>query len=329
MNANSRRAFLKLLGGSAVAALAMAPARKIFARPLGGLQTGIAPIKHSTFVMGQVATITIYEADAAHANAAINDAFAELRKVDTLMSVFDSSSELSRINYLAGKDMSTADPYTLETVRASIKYAALTNNAFDPTVEPLMRVWGFHKERSTMPSDKEITAAVNAVGAQNIKIEGNSIGLLKPGASIDLGSIAVGYAVGRAAEKLKQHGITSALVDVSGDLYAIGAPPGEKGWTVGIVDPLHTDSIITSVTIRDESLTTAGNYENYVVYNAVKYGHVLDPHNGFPAHALASATVVSKSAMEADAYSTAAFVNPMISSPACKIIRVTNAGAIV
>ncbi|HET7153465.1 MAG TPA: FAD:protein FMN transferase, partial [Candidatus Kapabacteria bacterium] len=114
-----------------------------------------------------------------------------------------------------------------------------------------------------------------------------------------------------------------------GDLYAIGASPGEQGWKVGIVDPLHMDSIITTVTIRDESLTTAGNYENYVVYNAVKYGHVLDPHNGFPAHALASATVISKSATEADAYSTAAFVNPAISSPTCKIIRVTNAGAIV
>ena len=329
MSGHSRRQFLGLLGAGAFAALAAAPSRKLFARALSPANNGTTPIKHSTFVMGQVANITAYGEDVPLIRTAITEAFDELRNVDRLMSVFDETSELSNVNVRASNEAYPVDLYTMETIRAAIRYAELTGGTFDPTVEPLMRTWGFHKERNAMPTDKEILTAVEAVGVHNIKIEGNSIGLLKPSASIDLGSIAVGYAVGKAAEALKRRGVESALVEVSGDFYAIGAPPGEKGWKIGIVNPLNVQDVITTESIRDQSLATAGNYQNYVVYNAVKYGHVMDVHNGFPAHVLASATVISFNAAEADAYSTAAFVDPSVQLFGAKIIRVRNDGNII
>src|SRR5208283_1590360 len=130
-------------------------------------QYGIAPIKHSTFVMGQVANVTAYGGDAPLIRTAITEAFNELRKVDALMSVFDENSELSRVNASASRTALHMDPYTIETVRAAMTHARRTGGAFDPTVEPLMRAWGFHAHRDTKPSDKEIAAALDATGVNN------------------------------------------------------------------------------------------------------------------------------------------------------------------
>lgn len=322
----SRRTFVKLLLGGAAAAMLPLPGK---AR---GAQSKEGAVRHSTFVMGQLATITAFGAPEPVLREAINDAFAALRRVDALMSVFSETSDIGKINAFAGKKEIEVDPWTIEAVTAAIDFAKRTNGVFDPTVEPLMRVWGFREPRSAKPSDREIAIALDAVGIQRLAISPMGpiglIALATPNAKLDLGGIAVGFAVDRAAACLKSHGVTCALIDVSGDLYAIGAPPDSNGWQVGIVDPLHTDSIITTLTIRDQALCTSGNYESFVEYDAQKFGHVLDLHNGYPAHALSSATVIAPTTIMADALSKPAFVDRGFVLPEGKIVRVTNGGEI-
>jgi thiamine biosynthesis lipoprotein len=127
--------------------------------------------------------------------------------------------------------------------------------------------------------------------------------------SLDLGGVAVGYALDRAAAMLRAMGIESALIELSGDYYAIGSPAGSsRGWEIGVLDPRSEGAVLETLYIRNQALSTSGNYANTVVYDARSYGHIFDPSAGYPSDRLLSATVVAPTAFEADAFSTALFV---------------------
>ena len=323
----SRRTFTRLLLGGAAATM-LRPLRAV-----GGTPAHATAVRHSTYVMGQVATITAYGAPEPVLREAITEAFNALRKVDALMSVFSDTSDVGRINGAPAHTPVAVDPWTVHALLHAAHYSDVSHGAFDHTVEPLMRVWGFREKRSSMPSDAELAAAYDAVGVDNIRTDPTpgaaTVHLRNARTKIDLGGSAVGCALEHAAACLIDRGVTSALIDVSGDMVAIGAPPDADGWEVGIVDPLHTDSCITKYTIRDQALATSGNYASFVEYNAVRFGHIMDPQDGHPAHALASATVIARRGHAADALSTAAFIDPSLTIAAGTIIRVRTTGEVV
>ena len=323
----SRRDFVKVLLGASAAA--MLPARMARA----AAREGLVPVRHSTFVMGQMATITAYGAPAQELREAITAAFDALRRVDVLMSVFSQSSDVGRINLAAGRDEVGVDPWTGDLLRSSIAFSQRTGGAFDPTVEPLMRAWGFRDSRATMPTERELEGARDALGVGHLHVstvqQTCPVALDRESSKIDLGGIAVGFAIDRAVAVMRARGVQCALIDVSGDLYAIGAPPDATGWKVGIVDPRNPERIITECTIRDQALSTSGNYATVVMYNAIKYGHIMNPRDGYPAHEIASATVIAPTALAADALSTGVFVNPAISVPEGSIVLVKNSGDVV
>src|SRR5438445_650759 len=199
-------------------------------------------------------------------------------------------------------------------LRAVLEQAAAfkraTGGAFNVAVEPLMRVWGFHRHRASAPTAAELAEAREAVLAAVVELDGDVARLPSAHTQLDFGAIGVGYGIDRALELLRARGLRRAFIDVSGDMAAIGAPPGEPGWRVDIADPDQPGAGRAAATtrLRDAALATAANTESIVRYGSLVAGHVMDPKTGCPAGAAKQAAVITGSAVAADALSTAMLV---------------------
>lgn len=262
--------------------------------------------------MGGIVTINAYCEDEVLCNRAIDAAFREMKQIDRLMSVFDERSQLSRVNQEAGNGEVTVDGRIIEVIESARRIHSITAGAFDVSIEPLMELYGFRDDSTVhhLPSDKQIADALEGVGMENVTVnrQSSTIGLLHPTTRLDFGGIAVGYAIDCAVGILKSYGIESALVNHSGDVYALGAPPHEDGWEVGITDPKNTEDIITSAHIKDRALSTSGNYENLVEADGHTIGHILNPMTGKAGSTILSGTAIADTSIEADALSTGMLV---------------------
>jgi len=184
-----------------------------------------------------------------------------------------------------------------------------SRGAFDVAVEPLMRAWGFHQPRRAAPSAAELAEARAAVATAVVRIDGNVARLPHAHTQLDFGSIGVGYGIDRALGVLRDRGVRRALLDVSGDVGALGAPPGADGWLVEIADPDRPGESVAAVRLTNGALATAANTVSLVRYGALVAGHVMDPATGWPARALRQASVVTRTATDADGLSTAMLVS--------------------
>jgi thiamine biosynthesis lipoprotein len=265
----------------------------------------------SALSMGSVLQVHLYGSSLSKCDEAIESVFSEFRRLEKLMNVFDETSQISRINREAFNLPTTADLATIELIGKARQLSRLTDQSFDITIEPLMKRYGFrHESIRSFPTDKELGEMIDSVGMDKIILDSRdlTVQFLHPLTRIDLGGIAVGYAIDRGVAILKERGIESALINHSGDLYALGSPPGEEAWTVGITDPDHTEDIITTVSIRNQALATSGNYEHFVEAGGIRIGHLLDPSTGKNSSMMLSGTVIAPTAIEADALSTGLFV---------------------
>ncbi|MBI1807768.1 MAG: FAD:protein FMN transferase [Ignavibacteria bacterium] len=283
--------------------------------PLSGIAKVLAPTKYverAAFTMGSIVTIKAYCDDERLCNRAIEEAFGEMKEIDKLMSVFDPKSQVSVINHHSGRNELEVDSRIIQVLSGARTYNEMTEGAFDVTLEPLMELYGFRDDAQVhhFPSDKQIAETLDGVGMLNIVSNdyASVVALKHPRTKLDFGGIAVGYALDQAAHIVKSHGIESALINHSGDLYAIGTPPDTEGWEIGITDPQETDKIITTVHIKDQALSTSGNYENFIQANGQTIGHILDPSSGRTARTILSGTVIADTAIQADALSTGFFV---------------------
>ena len=243
---------------------------------------------------------------------AIEAAFAEIGRVESLLTVFRPDSEISRINRAPKPGQLTVDPEVCRVVGQALRYARLTEGAFDPTVGAIDRLWGFGPDgpRSVPPDPKEARAALQGVGYRHVHIEEGSsmLTFLEPGIELDLGGIGKGYAVDKAVESLTGHGIRQGWVSCGSTRYALGTPPDSEAWQIGIRHPLDPERIIQTIGIRDQAISTSGNYEQFFMFGGRRYGHIYDPRKGCPAAGPAGVSVISRTATEADVLSTAAFV---------------------
>jgi thiamine biosynthesis lipoprotein len=270
--------------------------------------------EHTIVAMGTTARLGVYAKSESGAHEVITRAFGELKRVEQLFSIYEPTSEVSAINRSAGLGPVTVSADTFGILTASVEYAHLTRRAFDITVEPVMELWGFRSRTNALaqlPTVQQINAALQYVGYDQLELDSahSQVRLRSRGARIDLGGVAVGYALDRMVEIVRAAGIERAFLDISGDMYALGAPDGKEGWEVGIPNPQSPDKIIHRTHIKNEALATSGNYMSYVVYNAVKYGHIMDPHEGRSACRMISSTVIAPTGIDADALSTASFVS--------------------
>ena len=249
--------------------------------------------------------------DPAQAERAIECAFAAIDLVDRQMSVHRVDSQLARVNRAAGIEAVAVDDAVLEVVARARTRAERSGGAYDPTVLPLMRLYGFYgSRREGYPSEREVALTLAAVGWRHVIVDraAGTLGLARRGAGLDLGSIGKGWAVDRAVAALRAEGITSGLVDVGRNVYGLGTPGGRaEGWAVGVVHPAR-GSVDRVFTLRDQAVATSGNAEQHHALGDVTVGHLLDARRGRPADGPLSATVLARTGTDADGISTVAFL---------------------
>jgi thiamine biosynthesis lipoprotein len=268
-----------------------------------------APYTKETFVMGTKAWVTIAGMSDRDAERAAQAAFREMYRIESVMSTWRPSSEISRLNAESNGTPFTVSPELYSLIDSSLFYSRATSSAFDVTVRPLVRLWGFQGGEQKLPSDAEIARALSLVGFGKVALEPSSLTItLPPGMQIDLAGIAKGYAVDRCVAVLAGLGVRNALVNIGGNIYALGAPPGKKGWSVGVRDPKGGLETVGTLILRDEAVATSGNYENFVEIDGKRYGHIIDPRTGRPVSHVLSVTVVAPTGLASDALSTGLFV---------------------
>ena len=266
-------------------------------------------VERWSWAMGQPVHAMVFASSQGEGLDACAAALAELRRVEHALTLFDDASDLCELNRHAGRDAMRVDHDLRAVLQAAEDFRHTTGGAFNVAIEPLMRAWGFHRARTTEPSATEIGEARDAVGAAVVTLDGDRARLPNTQTQLDFGGIGVGYGIDRALAVLRARGIRSALLDVSGDIGALGAPPGESGWPVEIADPNHPGKTVGATRLCEAALATSGNSESVVRYGARILGHVLNPATGWPAHGLRQATVVARTALTADALSTAMLVS--------------------
>ncbi len=267
-------------------------------------------VSYVTRTMGTYAQVVLVTADSASSSPLARRAHAVFARVDSLMSNWTTTSEVARLNRVASSGSTPVHPEVARVIDASLRLWEESDGAFDITVEPLVRLWGFLGGQKRVPSDQEITAILQCVGAGKVDFDraSRTVRFETPDLRIDLGGIAKGYAVDVAADSLKARGVDAALVDLSGNMVAIGHPAGSDAWRIGIRDPRDRLQHFARLRIRDEAISTSGQYEQFVAADGKSYGHILDPHDGRPAEGLISVTVVASTALTCDAWDTPLFV---------------------
>jgi thiamine biosynthesis lipoprotein len=268
------------------------------------------PVTWPMRTMGTYANVTVVTADSSATAPLALRAQSAFTRIDSLLSNWTTSSEVARLNRVAAAGPTPVHPEVAVVLDASMRTWRETAGAFDITVEPLVRLWGFLGGPRRVPAQDEIAATLRHVGGSKLHFDttARTLAFDEQGVRIDLGGIAKGYAVDVAAETLSTHGITDALVDLSGNMVALGHPEGRPAWRIGIRDPRDRFRYFARLAITGEAISSSGQYEQFLAANGRTYGHIIDPRTGWPANELISVTVVAPTAMACDAWDTPLFV---------------------
>jgi thiamine biosynthesis lipoprotein len=241
----------------------------------------------------------------AHAEGALREAEAAVRAVEIRMSRWLADSEISRLNAAEAGEHVPLSAETFEVLRAARDAHVRSKGAFDVTCAPVIELWRDALARGELPSEGELAQARAASGWQQIELTRVAAVKRHAAARVDLGGIAKGYAIDRAAEILRQAGLAGGLVDIGGDLLCFGKPPTGDAWTVDVQDPF-AEGCFARLRLPDGgAVCTSGNYARFREIAGKRYSHILDPRTLRPADAAASVTVVAADAVTADVWATA------------------------
>lgn len=259
------------------------------------------PLERTFFAMDTVMTLRLYQGGD---GSLLDRAEARVRELEGLWSVTDGASEISTLNHDGSAELS---PETADLLRTALDMCRRTDGALDISTYPVLRAWGFTTGEYSVPGGEAIAALLPLVDYGRVALEAGAAAL-PPGMEIDLGSVAKGYTGDALAALLKQGGAASALLDLGGNIQAVGSKPDGSPWRVAIRDPAG-DGNIGVVEVADQAVVTSGGYERYFEEDGVRYWHIIDPATGWPARSgLASVTVVGESGLLCDGLSTALFV---------------------
>jgi len=261
--------------------------------------------------MGTSFEIYLYAANRERADELFEAAFDEIERVEQALSNYRSTSELSRVNAKAAEAAVVTDPEVFSLLQRALAFSRQSDGAFDITVGTLMKAWGFFRGAGRYPTEEELNRARERTGWQSVKLDqqNRSVFFTRQGIELDLGGIGKGHALDCVARVLRDAGVRSALISSgSSSIYAIGTPPGKPGWPVRISDPLDRVRVLSTIRLRDQSLSTSGSYEKFFRLNGQTYCHIIDPRSGRPIEGMLQTTVIAPEATDSDALSTAVFV---------------------
>ena len=264
--------------------------------------------ERETYKLGTVVHITVYGADKAKLVKELDAAVAEISRYENLFSVNIASSEISKINADAARKTNVGGE-TAAIISDALRMARETGGAFDPTIEPIVKLWAIGTDHPRVPGAGEIKKYLPYVDYRKISVNGEAVSK-GAGQKIDLGGIAKGWIADRLAEKLRAAGVRSALIDLGGNISVVGKSPERRAWRLGLQRPSRPrGEYFAVVSAEDSSVVTSGPYERFFEKDGVTYHHIFDPKTGRPANSdLASVSIVSKNSAEADALCTALFV---------------------
>lgn len=262
-----------------------------------------------SFCMGTIIDQKVY---GENAKAVAQKVESELKRLEALLSFFLNSSEVSILNSFAGKSYVELSEETMYIIKKAKFFSEICNGAFDISIAPLVKRWGIFTDNERIPSQNEIDNALSLVNYNDILVDFNSkkAKLARAAQMVDLGAIAKGYAADIAKQIYENCSIKSAFINIGGNVLAHGNKPDNSEWIIGLQNPTEErGKCIAAVMISDKSMVTSGDYERNFEKNNVRYHHILDPRTGYPANSgLMSTTVITKNSIDADALSTAIFV---------------------
>ncbi len=259
------------------------------------------------YLMGTIAEVRVHAGpDAEEARRAVAAAVDELRAIDRLMAVQRPDSDVSRLNREGAGGPVSVDPRVVAVLEKALEVWRLSEGAFDVMVLPLAQSWGFTDGRPHRPTGRE--PAIARTDALRIDRAASTVVFDDPRAAIDLGGIAKGYALDRARDVLRAHGVTSAYLDLGGEIATIGRPPDGIYWRIGIRHPRRAGTLLGVLEVDETAVSTSSDGEQFVEVGGERFGHIFDPRTGKPARGLVSVTVVHDDAALGDGLSTASVV---------------------
>ena len=277
---------------------------------LGAVASGETGETHQyQYVMGTSVEVQVFGRDEASRREAIAEAFAAFHDVDHLMSNYRADSELARVNRDAAQHAVTITDPLFAVLDAARRVSVASNGAFDVTVGPLMKLWGFHDKTPHVPTAAELAAIRPLVDYRNMRLDEphHNVAFVRPRVELDLGGIAKGFAVEIAAQVLRRRGL-DGFIDAGGNQYLLGTPPGKRVWTIGIENPIVPGQLLGALETGETSVSTSADSSNFLIAGNRRYGHILDPRTLEPSTASLSVTILSRDGTLADAMSKAAFV---------------------
>jgi thiamine biosynthesis lipoprotein len=294
--------------------------------------------------MGSLFEIYLSGTDREALIAAGEEALNEVERQERQLSHYRDDSDVSRLNMHARQQWVRLEPKLYDLLKRCCRLSHETGGAFDITSGPLVKAWGFFRGEGNIPSDEQAETALAAVGSDKILFddEDHLVYFAAPNLEINLGAVGKGVAVDEAARTLRFFGVENAVIHGGhSTIYAMGdAPPGDtntdghEGWPFEIKDPRDRETVLETVRLHDEAISTSGNYEQFFEVGGVRYTHILDPRTGRPVQGMISVSVISPSAEESDALSTAFFVlgrkatqETCKARPNIRVIMVEDAGS--
>lgn len=280
---------------------------------LTGCQSGTEstpsePVQRTNFVLGTVVTVTLFDNGT---EEILDKVFDRLLEIENLMSANLDASDIGQVNLQAGKDAVAVSKETFEVVEKAIAYGQVSEGTFDITMEPVVKLWNIGTSDARIPEGEELTKALSFVNYKQIVLDADksTVYLPEEGMGLDLGGIAKGYAADEIVRLLEGEGVTSAMLNLGGNVFAMGAKVDGSNWNIGIQNPFdERNQYFGIASIKNQTVVTSGPYERYFEEDGKRYHHIFNTTTGYPVeNNIASVTVIASTSMDGDALSTTLF----------------------
>ncbi|WP_394347961.1 FAD:protein FMN transferase [Maribacter algarum] len=270
----------------------------------------LVTVKKTLKLMGSRFSITVVSPSEELGHINIEEAIAEITRIEKMISSWDSESETYRINSNAGIKPVKISDELFKLIERCKQISELTDGAFDISYSSMDKIWKFDGSMKEMPSAERIKKSVEKVGYEKIILnsDNQTVYLKEKGMKISFGAIGKGYAADKAKAFLVSKQVPGGIIDAAGDLSTWGTDVTGKKWIIGIVNPLAKDKIVSWLPVVESSVATSGNYEKYVTFKGKRYSHIIDPRTGYPSSGIRQVSIFAKSAELCDALATAIFI---------------------
>ena len=284
------------------------------------LRRHVAVARRTLPVMGTIAEITVVDRSEALAQQALQAAISELRFVDAVMTRFRGDSDIGRANARASRDGVTVGRETAEVIEAALRWASASEGRFDPAIGAASELWDVTNRREPPPAEAVQRLAGRSFWRQvdiERRFETGTVRYGAPDLHLDLGGIGKGYSLDRAVRALRAHGIEHAVVNLGGDLYALGESPEGGPWRVGIKSPDDLGSVARTLEVSNRAVATSGDYERFFRYGGERFHHLIDPQTAAPRRTrMRSVTVLADRCIDAEPCAVSVFGLPQAEAEA-------------